>query len=138
MCNRAGKYCAIAFIGLALIFAGCGRSDETQTRDAEKPRIALIMKSLANEFFTTMADGARTHQRAHADQYELIVNGIKDERDLNQQVALVEQMVAERVDAIVIAPADSKALVPVCKRAMEAGIVVVIADTYRHRLSARR
>jgi len=32
------------------------------------------------------------------------------------------------VDAIVIAPADSKALVPVCKRAMDAGIIVVNID----------
>jgi len=86
------------------------------------------MKSLANEFFKTMEDGAKAHQKDHADQYDLIVNGIKDERDLNQQVKLVEQMIAEQVDAIVIAPADSKALVPVCKRAMEAGIVVVNID----------
>ena len=35
---------------------------------------------------------------------------------------------AEQVDAIVIAPADSKALVPVCKRASDAGIVVVNID----------
>jgi ribose transport system substrate-binding protein len=37
-------------------------------------------------------------------------------------------MMAQKVDAIVIAPADSKALVPVCKRAMDAGIVVVNID----------
>ena len=50
-------------------------------------------------------------------QYDLIVNGIKDERDLARQVALVDEMIAQRVDAIVIAPADSKALVSACKRA---------------------
>jgi len=32
------------------------------------------------------------------------------------------------VDALVIAPADSKALVPVCKKAIDAGIVVVNID----------
>ena len=37
-------------------------------------------------------------------------------------------MVAQRVDAIVIAPADSKALVSACKRAQEAGIAVVNID----------
>ena len=37
-------------------------------------------------------------------------------------------MIAQGVDAIVIAPADSKALVPVCKRAMDAGIIVVNID----------
>ena len=40
------------------------------------------MKSLANEFFKTMADGARKHQSSQADEFNLIVNGIKDERDL--------------------------------------------------------
>ena len=87
--------------------------------DNEKPQVALIMKSLANEFFSTMAAGAESHQQAHADQYDLVINGIKDERDLTRQVALVEEMVARGVDAIVIAPADSKALVPVLKRALE-------------------
>jgi ribose transport system substrate-binding protein len=95
---------------------------------AGSPRIALIMKSLANEFFSTMADGAKRHQSEHADQYELIVNGIKDELDVARQVALVEEMVAQEVDAIVIAPADSKILVPVCKRAQAAGVVVINID----------
>ncbi|MGD0042868.1 MAG: sugar ABC transporter substrate-binding protein [Isosphaeraceae bacterium] len=95
---------------------------------SEKPRIALIMKSLANEFFKTMAEGARKHQSEHSSEYELIVNGIKDERDLKRQVDLVEEMVVQRVDAIVIAPADSKALVSACKHAQEAGIAVVNID----------
>ncbi len=69
--------------------------------ESAKPRTALIMKSLANEFFKTMADGARKHQGEHSSEYELIVNGIKDERDLKRQVDLVEEMVAQRVDAIV-------------------------------------
>jgi len=37
-------------------------------------------------------------------------------------------MVSQGVDAIVIAPADSKALIPVCKKAKEKGIVVVNID----------
>ena len=93
-----------------------------------RPRIALVMKSLANEFFKTMADGAKKHQSEHSADYELISNGIKDERDLARQVALVEEMIAQRVDAIVIAPADSKALVSACRRAQEAGIAVVNID----------
>jgi len=114
-------------LAIVLLTAGCGPTSP-DTGGTDKPRVALIMKSLANEFFLTMANGAEEHQRANADRYELISNGIKDERDLNQQVKLVEQMIAERVDAIVIAPADSKALVPVCKRAVKAGIVVVNID----------
>jgi ribose transport system substrate-binding protein len=35
---------------------------------AAKPRVALVMKSLANEFFLTMENGAREHQKKNADQ----------------------------------------------------------------------
>ena len=86
------------------------------------------MKSLANEFFKTMEDGARKHQVAHANQYELVATGIKDEQDVARQIELVEQMVARGVQAIVLAPADSRALVAVAQRAMDAGIVVVNID----------
>ena len=119
---------------MALVIAGCSSgkdnpvdNTEAQSGSSEKPRIALVMKSLANEFFSIMADGARKHQM-ETGSYELIVNGIKDETDLSGQVALVEQMMAQQVDAIVIAPADSKALVPVLKRAQNEGIVVINID----------
>ncbi len=94
----------------------------------EKPRIALVMKSLANEFFLTMEDGAKAYQKEHADRFELVSNGIKDETDTSSQIRIVEQMIVSGVDALVIAPADSKALVPVVKKALDAGIVVVNID----------
>lgn len=107
-------------------------NDATSTaapaQDAKKPLIALVMKSLGNEFFMTMEQGARDHQASNASRYELVTNGIKDEQDVGKQMELVEQMIASGVDAIVITPTDSKALAPVCKRAMDAGIVVVNID----------
>ncbi len=111
---------------VALLAPACKRSAGEAT--SGKPKIALVMKSLANEFFSTMAEGARKHQQAHAAEYDLIVNGTKNETDLGEQVNLVEQMIARRVNAIVIAPADSKALVTVLKRAKEAGILVINID----------
>lgn len=120
-----------ALIILTLFVAGCGEQSGKTTSEAatpKKPRVALIMKSLANEFFSTMAKGAESYQAENADQFELIVNGIKDERDLSRQVALVEEMVASHVDAIVIAPADSKALVPALRKAQKAGVIVVNID----------
>lgn len=116
----------IACAGLAVL-AGCG-GKEPAPGAPKKPRVALVMKSLANEFFMTMEKGAEAHQKAHADQYDLVVNGIKDELDVGRQTELVEQMIAQHVDAIVIAPADSKAQVAVCKKAQDAGIVVINID----------
>ncbi len=109
-------------VALLVLPASC------RQRKSDKPQIALIMKSLANEFFKTMEEGARAHHKEHAEQYDLTAVGIKDELDVAQQIRLVELMMAQGVDAIVIAPADSKALVPVCKRAADAGIIVVNID----------
>ena len=99
---------------VAFCLVGCNHSDNTNpstttSGDSDKRRVALIMKSLANEFFSTMADGAKTHHADHAADYDLVDNGIKDERDLARQVALVDEMVASGVDAIVIAPAVNHA-----------------------------
>jgi ribose transport system substrate-binding protein len=123
---------AAMVLAAALVITGCGRAREAAPgaarNAAEPPRIALIMKSLANEFFVTMAEGAKAHQAANASTYSLLVNGIRNESDLAQQVALVEQMMAQGVDAIVIAPADSRALVPVLAKAARQKIVVVNID----------
>ncbi|QDV43312.1 D-ribose-binding periplasmic protein precursor [Stieleria neptunia] len=118
----------------AVAVSGCSSKSDTSTAQSnsdatdDRPKVALMMKSLANEFFSTMAEGAKTHQSQHADEYELIVNGIKDERDLSRQVALVDEMVAAGADAIVIAPADSKALVPSLRKAINKGVVVINID----------
>jgi ribose transport system substrate-binding protein len=130
--NFPSIYCLL--LAFCFLLTGCtSETDQTKgnvdaSSEHKKPRVALIMKSLANDFFSSMADGARTHQQQNAGTYELVVNGIKDERDLSRQVALVEEMVASGVDAIVIAPADSKALVPALRRAREAGVVVINID----------
>ena len=95
---------------------------------AAPPRVALVMKSLANEFFQTMEDGAKAYQKEHASEFTLIANGIKDETDTAAQIKIVQQMVVEHVDAIVIAPADSKALVPALADAAAKGVIIVNID----------
>ncbi|MDP9523573.1 sugar ABC transporter substrate-binding protein [Pseudomonas putida] len=94
----------------------------------DKPKVALVMKSLANEFFRTMEDGAKDYQKGHADEFELIANGIKNETDTGEQIRIVEQMVNAGAKALVIAPADSKALVSAVKKAMDQGVVVINID----------
>ncbi|MFL9872033.1 sugar ABC transporter substrate-binding protein [Paraburkholderia megapolitana] len=99
-----------------------------QAQTAKKPKVALVMKSLANEFFLTMETGAKDYQKHNPAMFDLVTNGIKDETDTANQIRIVEQMIVSKVDAIVLAPADSKALVPVVKKAVDAGIIVVNID----------
>lgn len=124
------RFCYTLLICACAILSACNKGDNQPAANSapEKPKIALVMKSLANEFFSTMAQGAEKHHQANAASYDLLANGIKNETDLAQQVSLVEQMIARGVNAIVIAPADSKALVTVLKHAKAAGILIVNID----------
>ena len=112
----------------ALALAALGLFAAAPALAQDKPKVALVMKSLANEFFQTMEDGAKAHNKANAAKYTLVANGIKDETDTAGQIKMVEQMMAQNINALVIAPADSKALVPVVKAAIDKGILVVNID----------
>lgn len=93
----------------------------------EAPRkIALVMKTLTNPFFIEMEKGARRAEKEFG--IELSVKTASQETSIEQQIQIVEEAIAARVDAIVIAPGDSVRLVPVLKKAQDAGIKVVNID----------
>jgi ribose transport system substrate-binding protein len=92
-----------------------------------QPKVGLVMKSLANEFFKDMTEGAIAHQKKRAD-FELKTIGMKDETDFDAQTTAVESFVTQKMDVLVIAPADSKAMVAPIARAIKAGVTVVNFD----------
>ncbi len=93
----------------------------------QKPVVGLVMKSLANEFFKTMEEGARKFA-AEDGTFELIPVGMNSETDIDTQINAMDNFVTRKVDMIVLAPADSVGLVPSVKRAVDAGILVVNFD----------
>ena len=94
---------------------------------ADKPVVGLVMKSLANEFFKTMEEGARKFA-AEDGTFELIPVGMNSETDIDTQVTAMENFVVKQVDIIVVAPADSVGMVTSVKKAIDAGITVVNFD----------
>ena len=95
--------------------------------EEKKPVVGLVMKSLANEFFKDMQEGAIKHVEQRGD-LTLLPVGMHSETDIDTQVNAVENFITKKVDAIVIAPADSRALVAPLARAIKAGIVVINID----------
>jgi len=92
------------------------------------PKVGLVMKSLANEFFQQMDAGAKAFAEENTDLFEFQTVGMKDERDFAAQVEAVENYITQQFDVIVIAPADSKAMVEPIKKALDAGIKVINID----------
>lgn len=88
--------------------------------------IALVMKTLTNPFFIQMEMGARKAERELG--INLLVKTAAQETSIQQQIGIVESLIREKVDAIVIAPGDSVELIPILKKAQDAGIPVVNID----------
>lgn len=114
--------CRFFYLLLSLIFI----SGFSESVWAKEYRIALVMKAVTNPFFHAMEEGART--AAEKLGVTLLPASVERETDIDKQIALVENFIVRRVDAIVIAPASSQGLVPVLKRAQDAGIYVVNID----------
>lgn len=93
---------------------------------AAQVRVALIMKTLTNPFFIEMEKGARRAQTENG--IDLHVRTATQETSIEQQIQLVEQEIEAKTQAIVIAPGDSMRLVPVLKKAQDAGIHIVNID----------
>lgn len=85
------------------------------------------MKSLGAEFFQEMKKGALTFAEKQ-NNFELICVGTSTQTEIELQIQLMEGLIDQHVDAIVLVPIDSKALVPVTVKAINAGIKVINID----------
>lgn len=101
-------------------------STPASTPPAPSRQIALVMKTLTNPFFIEMEKGARRAEREQG--ITLHVKTAAQETSIEQQIQLVNDLITAKVDAIVIAPGDSQSLVPVLKKAADAGIKIINID----------
>jgi len=92
-----------------------------------KPVIGLVMKSLQAEFFQEMKKGAEAFA-GKQNSFELITVGTSNQTEIELQIQLIESLIEQKVDAIVVVPIDSKALVPPVVKAVDSGIKVINID----------
>ena len=94
---------------------------------ANKPfNLALVVKTRNNPFFSPMISNAESEAKILATALE--VQAPAQETDKERQFAIVQDLTARKVDAILIAPADSKAIVPALKSAQEKGVLIINLD----------
>jgi ribose transport system substrate-binding protein len=131
----------ISCTALSLSLFGCGQSSGPSIKSVATPAqpasapatlvaapraIGLVMKTLTNPFFIEMEKGAR---RAEKDLgIALTVKTAAQETSIEQQIQLVNDLIAAKVEAIVIAPGDSLSLIPALKKAADAGIKIINID----------
>ncbi len=85
-------------------------------------KIATVVKIAGIQWFNRMEEGVKQYA------IDTGTNAFQvgpAQADPQQQVALIEDMIAQGVTALAVVPMSPEALEPVLKRAMDAGIVVV-------------
>lgn len=107
---------------MLLGLCACG-AQKDQDKDAGKGyKIAVVTKQEAMSWFVRMKTGV---DKFAADTgYNVFQKGPED-LDAAQQVQVIEDMIAQGVDAICVVPIDPSAIEVVCKKARDNGIVVI-------------
>ena len=125
MTQRMRRRVLVAGTLAAAGLTGAARVDAMQ---GGKLKIALVLKSLADPFTVAMANAAQNYQKHYASQFDLTVRGTATEGDTAAQIRMVDELIKARMNAIVIAPTDSKALTAIVARGIKAGIIMVTID----------
>ena len=111
---------------LATVFGSLIAAASCQ-RQSTKKVVGVVPKGTNHIFWQTVHAGAL----AAADEFdlEIIWNAPQLEVDTSRQISIVENLIARRVDGIVLAPVEEDALVGVVERAVSEGIPVSIFDS---------
>ena len=99
---------------------------------ADSYQIAVIPKGTTHEFWKSIHAGAVKAQRELESQgidVKLYWKGPLREDDRDQQIQVVENFTARRVQGIMLAPLDSQALVKPVSSAVDAKIPVLVFDS---------
>lgn len=126
----------LAVLLVVLVTACSGKSGDLNVEQNESDsnsenrtsiNVAWIGKTLNNPWWISVADFAQREAKNLG--VNLTVSLPQEEVDLDKQVAMVEQAIEKKMDAIIISAASSDGIVPALKKAKEAGIKIVNFDT---------
>jgi ribose transport system permease protein len=125
------RYRALLLAGggaAALVVAAIGfRAIPRAAAPAERLTVAFVPKALNSPFWAEMHHAAE--REAAALGVHLVSLAADRETDVERQHQIIENLIQQRVNAILLSPAGSKELVPAIRKANDAGIPVLILDT---------
>lgn len=116
----------IKLVVLVVIIAVIPATGSLHARDG-KYTVAVVPPALVSPFHVALLDGAVEQAKLYG--WDIITQSPERETDFEAQVAIVEQLVQQRVDAISINPINADTMIAGVRTANEAGIPVLIHNT---------
>ena len=130
--RRHFRWCAYVVVGASLGLAACQDGGAPGDPAERTLRIAFVPKGTTHDFWRSIHAGAMKAEhdlRARGIEVEILWKGPLREDDREQQVQVIESFTSQRVDGIVLAPLDERALVRPVEEAKRLGIPTVIVDS---------
>jgi ribose transport system substrate-binding protein len=120
---------AIILLGVLLLLMACrgALAPESQQKKAQGTTVGFVPKALNQEFWITSKAGAMDANKQMSN-VKVIVDAGSSELAIDEQIAVVEDMLTKQVDALAVAPTAPDQLKPVLERASEQ-IPVLLVDT---------
>ena len=115
----------IVLVVIAIVFIGIGIAKKD--KQADKRRIAVIPKGTTHIFWQSIHSGAK--KAGDEAGVEIFWNGPEREGNREKQIQIIEDFIIQKVSGIVLAPLDSKALVPSVEKIFARNIPCVIIDS---------
>lgn len=127
---RLAATALVAASACALALGACTPGDTAQSSSSPAAKgggdgnytIAVVPKDATNPWFVRMETGVKKYAE------DTGMNAFQKgpaETDATMQAQVIQDLIAQGVDAICVVPVDPGAIEPVLKQAMDAGIVVV-------------
>ncbi len=125
MKNR--KFLVVAVLLLAsAAFVFAGGSAEKGAKNTKGPwTIGYDVYFLGNSWSVQLAEEFKAAADLHKDQIKSLVL-TESGGSADKQISNIEDMIAQKVDAIILTPNSPSALAPVVEKAMKSGIVVIL------------
>src|SRR5689334_2517630 len=119
----------IALFTAGLILStGCNRKPADHAESANpQAAIAVIPKGTTHIYWRSVRAGAEAAGKEFG--YQIYWNGPERETDRERQIQIIEDFIVQKVDGIVLAPLDRKALVPTVEKLDGLKIPCAIVDS---------
>ncbi len=124
------KWTLVSLLLAALVMAGSSSYKVmSRTLHPKKPSIIYIPKSVdpTIEFWVVMQQGVMMAAKEFGADVKIM--GTRTERDVEGQIRIVEEAIASKPDAILLAASDYIKLVPAAQKVEDAGIPLIMVDS---------
>ena len=120
---------AVLLLGVLLLLTACrgALAPESEQEQAEAMKIGFVPKALNQEFWITSKAGAEDAEKQMSG-VQVLVDAGTSELAIDEQIAVVEDMLTKQVDALAVAPTAPDQLQPVLERASKQ-VPVIIVDS---------